>query len=51
MIYAKPGTGGQHRQTVLNVLPAFDPDVKGRTIDLRKTSTTDFAVKVNQTVK
>jgi NitT/TauT family transport system substrate-binding protein len=30
-------------QTVLNVLSAFDPSVKGHTIDLTKTYTTEFA--------
>jgi NitT/TauT family transport system substrate-binding protein len=30
-------------QTVLNVLTAFDPSVKGHTIDLNKTYTTEFA--------
>jgi NitT/TauT family transport system substrate-binding protein len=30
-------------QTVLNVLSAFDPSVKGHTIDLSKTYTTEFA--------
>ena len=34
-------TGGP--QTVLNVLDAFDPGVKGHTIDLAKTYTTEFA--------
>jgi NitT/TauT family transport system substrate-binding protein len=29
-------------QTVLNVLNAFDPSVKGHTIDLTKTYTTQF---------
>ena len=38
-------------QTVLNVLSAFNPDVKGHTIDLAKTYTNDFVTKANQTLK
>lgn len=38
-------------QTVLNVLSAFDPSVKGHTIDLDKTFTTEFATKANQTIR
>ena len=38
-------------QTVLNVLSAFNTDVKGHNIDLAKTYTNDFATKANQTVK
>jgi NitT/TauT family transport system substrate-binding protein len=37
-------------QTALNVLSAFDPNVKGHNIDLAKTYTTQFATKANQTV-
>jgi NitT/TauT family transport system substrate-binding protein len=37
-------------QTALNVLSAFDPNVKGHNIDLTKTYTTQFAAKANQTV-
>jgi NitT/TauT family transport system substrate-binding protein len=37
-------------QTALNVLGAFDPNVKGHNIDLTKTFTTQFAAKANQTV-
>jgi NitT/TauT family transport system substrate-binding protein len=39
-------TGGP--ETVLKVLDAFDPAVKGKKIDLSKTYTTDFATKANQ---
>jgi NitT/TauT family transport system substrate-binding protein len=39
-------TGGP--ETVLKVLNAFDPAVKGKKIDLSKTYTTDFATKANQ---
>jgi NitT/TauT family transport system substrate-binding protein len=38
-------------QTVLNVLSAFDPNVKGHNIDLTKTYTTEFAAKANSTIK
>jgi len=41
-------TGGP--ATVLKVLNAFDPSVKGHTIDLSKTYTTEFATKANQNV-
>jgi NitT/TauT family transport system substrate-binding protein len=34
-------------QTVLNVLSAFDPNVKGHTVDLSKTYTTEFAKNVH----
>jgi NitT/TauT family transport system substrate-binding protein len=33
-------------QTVLNVLSAFDPNVKGHTVDLNKTYTTEFVKNV-----
>jgi NitT/TauT family transport system substrate-binding protein len=36
--------------TALNVLSAFDPNVKGHNIDVTKTFTTQFAQKANQTV-
>lgn len=36
-------------QTVLNVLSAFDPNVKGHAIDLAKTYTTEFVTKANAT--
>lgn len=35
-------------QTVLNVLSAFDSNVKGHNIDLSKTYTNDFVIKANQ---
>ena len=34
-------------ETVLKVLDAFDPAVKGKKIDLSKTYTTEFARKAN----
>jgi NitT/TauT family transport system substrate-binding protein len=35
-------------QTVLNVLGAFDPNVKGRTVDLSQTFTTTFTAAANR---
>jgi NitT/TauT family transport system substrate-binding protein len=37
-------------ETVLKVLDAFDPSVKGHNIDLRKTYTTQFVEKANSTL-
>ncbi|MGW4523997.1 ABC transporter substrate-binding protein [Amycolatopsis sp. NPDC004378] len=51
-IYTPDGIMPQNGpQTVLNVLSSFDPNVKGHTIDLGKTFTTEFAQKANQTQK
>jgi len=51
-IYTKDGimpAGGP--ETVLQVLSAFSPNVKGKTIDLTKTYTTEFVQKANETYK
>jgi NitT/TauT family transport system substrate-binding protein len=36
-------------ESVLSVLNSFSPNLKGKTIDLAKTYTTDFVVKANAT--
>ena len=36
-------------ESVLRVLQAFSPSVKGKTIDLSKTFTTEFVAKANAT--
>lgn len=38
-------------QTVLDVLSAFDPNVKGHDIDLSKTYTTEFTKQANDSIK
>lgn len=49
-IYTPDGmmpTGGP--QTVLNVMNAFNPDIKGHNIDLSKTFTNEFTMQANNT--